>query len=298
MGDLQQAAASLARLIGVADLPGPAEPAAGGSPPVRDPRARPGRPPAPLAVELRGVGFEYVPGHPALDGIDLTVRAGERVAIVGPSGAGKSTLAKLLAGIHRPTRGEIRIGAHGIGDFDSPVAAGLVALVTQEVHTFAGRLDEDLRLARPGAAKRDLWHALDLVGAKRWVKALDEGLRTVVGEGGQRLTPTRAQQLALARLALADPPVAVLDEATAEAGTAGARVLEDALDAVAEGRTTIVVAHRLTQAVAADRVVVLDRGRVVETGPHDQLVAAGGRYAALWTAWSNARLVLTGETPQ
>ena len=108
--------------------------------------------------------------------------------------------------------------------------------------------------------------ALELVGAKRWVKRLDEGLKTSVGEGGHRLTPTQAQQLALARLILADPPVAVLDEATAEAGSAGAGVLEPALDAVADGRTTIVVAHRLTQALAADRIVVLDHGRVVETG--------------------------------
>ena len=307
MDDLQRAAASLARLVGVADLPAPATATAGPAP---DPRPMKHRRPVPTSVEIDGVSFEYVPGHPVLDGVSVTIRPGERVAIVGSSGAGKSTLAKLVAGIHPPTRGRIRIGGCDLADLGSPVPTGAVALVTQEVHTFAGRLANDLRLARAGATRKELRRALDLVGARQWVKRLGDGLDTVVGEGGHRLTPTQAQQLALARLALADPPVAVLDEATAEAGSAGARVLEQALDRVAEGRTTIVVAHRLTQAMAADRVVVLDRGRVVETGTHTELVAAGGRYAALWAAWSTARtpdgrppsgrdqLLLTGEGPQ
>ena len=306
--DLQRAAASLARLVGVANLPAPAS--APILAPDPDDRPRMGRRPVPTSLEIDAVGFEYVAGHPVLDGITLTIRPGERVAIVGSSGAGKSTLAKLLAGIHPPTRGRIRIGGCDLADLGSPVATGAVALVTQEVHTFAGRLANDLRLAHPRATRKELWRALDLVGARRWVKRLDDGLDTVVGEGGHRLTPTQAQQLALARLALADPPVAVLDEATAEAGSAGARVLEKALDRVAEGRTTIVVAHRLTQAMAADRVVVLDRGRVVGTGTHEELVATGGRYAALWAAWSTVRpsngrspsgqdqLLLTGEGPQ
>ena len=306
--DLQRAAASLARLVGVADLP---IAGAGGSLAAHAAdRARTGRRPAPTLVEIDGVSFEYVPGHPVLDGVTLTILPGERVAIVGPSGAGKSTLAKLVAGIHAPTRGRIRIGGCDLDDLGSPVASGVVALVTQEVHTFAGRLADDLRLARPGATRKELRAALDFVGARRWVKRLDDGLDTIIGDGGHRLTPTQAQQLALARLALVDPPVAVLDEATATAGSAGARVLEEALDRVAERRTTIVVAHRLTQAMAADRVVVLDRGRVVETGTHETLVAAGGRYAALWTAWSIDRssdgrrpsshdqLLLTGEGPQ
>lgn len=287
--DISRAAVSLARLVGVTELRAPAGDSAAPRPA--------GRRPAPPAVELAGVGFEYVPGRPVLDGIDLTVAPGERIAVVGASGAGKSTLAKLLAGIHEPTAGRIRIGGSDLEDLGSPVAAGLLALVTQEVHTFAGRLADDLRLARAGATKKELWAALDLAGARVWVKGLDDGLKTIVGEGGHPLTASQAQQLALARLALADPPVAVFDEATAEAGSAGARVLERALDRIARGRTAIVIAHRLTQAVAADRVVVLHHGRVVETGTHEQLVALGGRYAALWTAWSTPRphLLLTGK---
>jgi ATP-binding cassette subfamily C protein len=293
IGNVQQAAASLARLVGVADLPSPT-----GGDQHRSPNGRR----APSSVEIEGVGFEYVAGHPVLGGIDLTIRPGERVAIVGPSGAGKSTLAKLLAGIHHPTTGRIRIGGRDLGDVGAPVSSGMLALVTQEVHPFAGRLADDLRLARPDATRKELRRALDLVGARGWVKGLNDGLDTVIGDGGVRLSALRAQQLALARLALADPPVAVFDEATAEAGSAGARVLERALDAVAEGRTAIVVAHRLTQAVTADRVVVLDRGRVVETGTHAALVAAGGHYAALWAAWSAVRQetqpLLTGDRPQ
>jgi len=164
-----------------------------------------------------------------------------------------------------------------------------VTLVSQEVHVFAGRLADDLRLARPDAADDDVRAALSLVGAWPWVEALEDGLDTVVGDGGHQLGPTEAQQLALARLVLVDPAVAVLDEATAEAGSAGARVLEASADAAIAGRTALVVAHRLTQAVAADRIVVLDAGRVVEEGSHDELLASGGAYASLWAAWSLAR---------
>jgi ATP-binding cassette subfamily C protein len=127
--------------------------------------------------------------------------------------------------------------------------------------------------------------ALKTVGAADWVNALTDGVRTVVGEGGHELTAAQAQQLALARLVLADPAVAVLDEATAEAGSAGARDLEASAEAATRGRTTLIVAHRLTQAATADRVVVLEHGRIVEEGPHSALVDAGGRYAQLWSAW-------------
>ncbi|MFT7836163.1 ABC transporter ATP-binding protein [Saccharothrix sp. BKS2] len=268
--DVQAAGASLARLVGVTDEPVP----------TAEGRVRP----ADASVRLTGVGHSYVDGHPALADVDLELGAGERVALVGASGAGKTTLAKLIAGVHRPTTGDIALGGVELAS-----AVRSVALITQEVHVFAGPLADDLRLARPDASDEDLLAALDRVGALGWVRALPSGTATVVGEGGHRLTVAQAQQLALARLVLADPPVAILDEATADAGSAGARELEEAAARALDGRTGLLVAHRLTQAATADRVVVVEAGRVVESGTHERLLAAGGRYAALWAAWSGTR---------
>ncbi|WP_199430966.1 ABC transporter ATP-binding protein [Qaidamihabitans albus] len=274
--DALAATASLARLVGVADLPGEREPE---------------RPAAPVdsSVKAAAVGHAYVPGHDVLRDVDLEISGAERVALVGASGAGKTTLAKLIAGIHRPARGSIVLGGVGLDELGPAGTRRTVALISQEVHVFAGTLADDLRLSSPEATDAELRAALDRVGALHWVDALPTGLSTVVGEGAHRLTVTQAQQLALVRLVLADPPIAILDEATAEAGSAGARVLEVAAGRALEGRTGLVVAHRLTQAAAADRVVVLDAGRVVETGTHEELVARGGRYATLWAAWSDTR---------
>ncbi|ONI80291.1 multidrug ABC transporter permease [Saccharothrix sp. ALI-22-I] len=268
--DAQAATASLSRLVGVTDGPMPSV----------EGRVRP----VDTTIKLAGVGYSYVDGHPVLRDIDLELGAGERVALVGASGAGKTTLAKLIAGVHEPTSGSITLGGVELG-----LAARSVALITQEVHVFAGPLVDDLRLARPDASDEDITAALARVGALGWASALPSGLDTVVGEGGHRLTVAQAQQLALARLVLADPPVAILDEATADAGSAGARELEEAAARALDGRTGLLVAHRLTQAATADRVVVLEAGRVVESGTHEQLLAAGGRYATLWAAWSGTR---------
>ncbi|WP_127499603.1 ABC transporter ATP-binding protein [Actinoplanes solisilvae] len=262
--DAQAAASGLDRLVGVADLDPPAhEPAT-----VVD---------GPAAIEVRDLDFAYRPDRPVLRGINLTVARGERVAVVGATGAGKTSLAKVIAGVHEPTAGTVT------------VPAGEAVLITQEVHVFAGPLADDLRLARPSATDDEVRAALTAVDALGWVTQLPEGLDTEVGEGGHTLTAAQAQQVAFARLMLADPPVAILDEATAEAGSAGARILERAAATALSGRTAVIVAHRLTQAVAADRVVVLENGRIVQMGAHPDLVATPGLYATLWQAWSDSR---------
>jgi ATP-binding cassette subfamily C protein len=271
--DVQSAGTSLARMAGVAAMPLPEPPA--------DAMV-----PADGGVEVLGVGHRYDGGPPVLRDVTLRVAPGERVALVGGSGAGKTTLASVVAGLLTPAEGAVRLGGAPLDRLHPDALRRHLALVSQDTHVFAGTLADNVRLAVPDAGEDRVRAALAAVDALSWAAALPEGLDTVVGEGGLRLTAFQAQHLALARVVLADPAVVVLDEAGAEAGSAGARVLERAAVAATRGRTALVVAHRLPQAVEADRIVVLDAGRVVESGTHADLVARGGRYADLWNAWS------------
>jgi ATP-binding cassette subfamily C protein len=236
-------------------------------------------------IAVRGARFAYSAGHDVLHGIDLELRPGERLAIVGPSGAGKSTLARLLAGTEAPTGGTVTLGGVPVADIDPARRRQLIALVTQEHHVFIGTLRDNLSFAAPDASDGDMLGALVAVGAQ-WYAALPDGLDTPLGDGAaHQLGPADAQQLALARIVLADPHTLILDEATAALDPTTARRTERALAAVLGGRTVIAIAHRLNTARDADRVAVLADGRITELGTHDELVDAGGAYAALWRSW-------------
>ncbi|WP_106506419.1 ABC transporter ATP-binding protein [Brachybacterium timonense] len=278
LDDVQSAGASLARMVGVIDS--------------IDPAASPGSErPADASIRLEGVSHAYTVSEDGtertvLRPIDLEIDPGETISLVGASGAGKSTLASIIAGTLVPRHGRVLHGGADLTHADLEAVREHASIVSQDVHVFRGPLREDLALARPDATDEELWHALRIVEADAWVENLPHGLDTEVGEKGERLTAERSQQLALARVVLQDPAVLVMDEATADEGSSGARVLERAAIEVARGRTTVIVAHRLSQAKEADRILVMEDGAVVEQGTHRQLVDRGGVYARLWEAWS------------
>ena len=270
--ELQTGQASLSRLLGVHEVP----------PDVSDDSALPQG----EDLDVDDVYFGYREGRDVLRGIDLAVPSGQRLAVVGPSGAGKSTLGRLLAGVHSPRSGSVEIGGASLSSMPIERVRQHVALVTQEHHVFVGSLRDNLLLAWPQATDDEVWGALDAVDAGGWARDLDEGLDTAVGAGAAvRLSPSQAQQVALARLVLADPHTLVLDEATSLLDPRAARHLESSLSAVLEGRTVVAIAHRLHTAHDADRIIVVEDGRVSEAGSHDELVAAEGAYAALWRSW-------------
>ena len=275
--DLQVAAAAARRILGVQSV------VTDESPKVHEvPRGR--------DIDVSGVRFSYTADREVLHGIDLRVPRGERLAIVGPSGAGKSTLGRLLAGIAAPSSGSVRIGGQDVSALADDILRGEVLLLTQEHHVFSGTLRENLALPerRSGGDWTDdeLTSALASAGASEWVASLPDGLDTKLGSGEYPVPAAIAQQLALARVVLADPHTLVLDEATSLLDTGSARELERSLNSVLEGRTVIAIAHRLHTAAAADRVAVVEGGRITELGAHDDLLSAGGSYARLVAAAS------------
>ncbi|MGR4879854.1 ABC transporter ATP-binding protein [Streptomyces sp. LARHCF249] len=283
LDELQVGDASLARLIGVEAETGPASDS--------------GRRPEGERLAAEGIAYAYRAGHDVIEDVSLSVGAGERIAIVGPSGAGKSTLGRILAGIHEPRTGSVTLGGVPVHELPLEELRRHVALVTQEHHVFLGTVRENVALAAPDATDKQVTAALAAVAAEDWVRALPNGLDTELGTDENPVSPGQAQQLALARLVLADPHTLVLDEATSLLDPRAARDLERSLAGVLRGRTVIAIAHRLHTAHDADRVVVMESGRITEQGAHDELVSAGGAYAGLWESWHGRGPSASSKSP-
>lgn len=268
--ELQGRLVAFARVLGVSEAATGDEPAA--------------VEPAGSALELRDVGFAYREGRDVLHGVDLSTRPGERLAIVGPSGAGKTTIARILAGIDAPDRGEALVGGVALSRLPLAQRRREVVLVAQESHVFVSSIADNVRMGREDASAHEVRAALETVGAD-WIDELPDGADTIVGPGGHELSGAQEQQIALARIVLADPHTLILDEATSLMDPTAARALESALAATLAGRTVVAIAHRLHTAFDADRVAVVEHGRVVEIGTHEELLARGGAYGSLWRTW-------------
>jgi ABC-type multidrug transport system fused ATPase/permease subunit len=270
---LQVGIASTCRLLGIAAVPQDREPGDE----------------LPLGNQLvgRNLRFAYRDDHDVLHGIDLALHPGERLAIVGPSGSGKSTLGRLMSGINKPRTGSVTVGGVELTALPLQVLRTEVALVTQEHHVFVGTVRDNIILARESSPDEVVIEALRTVDAWDWVERLPQQLGTMLGSGHQKLTPAQAQQIALARLVVADPHTLVLDEATSLIDPRTARHLEGSMAALLQDRTLVAIAHRLHTAHDADRIAVVIDGRIAELGSHQVLVAADGEYARLWRAWTS-----------
>lgn len=265
---LQLATASLARIVGVTDVD------VSGTSGISDEVDREGARTTSTALDsarLDHVTFAYAEGPDVLEDVTLTIAPGEHLAVVGTSGAGKTTVAALLAGIHTPDAGTV-------------TAPDDTTLISQETHIFAATLRENLVLAAPGADDEQIRQAVTATGAEDLLDQMPQGLDTDLGPRGMPVTAAQSQHIALVRLLLADPALAILDEATAEAGSAHAHLLDHAAAAALAGRTGVVIAHRLSQAASCDRILVMEAGQVIEDGTHKELLSAGGQYSRLWTA--------------
>jgi ATP-binding cassette, subfamily B, bacterial len=242
-------------------------------------------PPIEGAITFDGVTFGYDPAVPVVRDIDLRIVAGETVAFVGETGAGKSTLAKLITRFYDPTAGRVLIDGHDIRHVTLDSLRRQLGVVPQEPFLFAGSLRYNIAFACPDASDEEIWEAVRAVGLADVVERMPEGLDTVVHERGQSLSSGERQLIALARAFLAHPRVLVLDEATSNLDLLSETKIEAALDVLLAARTAVLIAHRLTTAMKADRIVVVDDGRIAEVGSHDELVQRGGRYAAMYATW-------------
>ena len=256
----------------------------------------PSTPEAPAAQELPPIDgeivfdhvtFGYDPARPVVRDIDLRIRAGETVAFVGQTGAGKSTLAKLITRFYDPTEGRVLIDGHDIAEVTLDSLRRQLGVVPQEPFLFAGSLRYNIAFARPDSTDDEVWEAVNAVGLAEVVERMPDGLDTVVHERGQSLSSGERQLIALARAFLAHPRVLVLDEATSNLDLLSETKIEAALDVLLAQRTAVLIAHRLTTAMKANRIVVIDDGRVLESGSHDELVAEGGRYADMYATWTS-----------
>lgn len=272
---VQSAGAALNKLFGLLDTP-------------VDVAERPGAIDLPARgdITVEGVDFAYAPGSPVLTDVTLRIPSGERLALVGPTGAGKSTLAKLIARLYDPTAGAVRYAGIDLRDATLRSLRQRVVVVPQEGFLFNGTILENVRLARADATDEEVLAALDAIGVKERFASLPEGLATEVRERGSRLSAGEKQLVSLARAALADPAVLVLDEATSSLDPGTEVVVEEAMARLMEGRTVIVIAHRLSTAERADVVGVVAEGQLLELGTHAELLERGDRYADLFATWS------------
>jgi ATP-binding cassette, subfamily B, bacterial len=274
LGDFRQGLAALAKIVGLLEAPNAIVE-----------RPNPVELPREGVLALEGVTFGYDSKRPVVRDVSLRLEPGEHVALVGATGAGKSTLAKLLTRQYDPQQGTIALGSVDLRDASLDSLHGRIVMLPQEGHLFSGTIADNIRIAHPEATEDEVRAALQRIGALDRFASLPDGLATDVQTRGLRLSAGERQLVGIARVALADPAVIVLDEATSSLDPGTEMLVERALAAVAEGKTVVTIAHRLSTAERADRVVVTEHGRVVEVASHDELVEQGDRYARLWASW-------------
>lgn len=277
---VQGASAALNKIFGLLEVePDVAEPEV----PAALPQRVQGR------IALQDVEFAYKPGQPVLRDVDIVIEPGQHVVLVGPTGAGKSTLAKLMTRFYDPTEGHVLLDGHDLRDISSEELRRHLTMVPQEGFLFSGTIRENILFGRPWATPEEVEHACRTLGIHAFVLSLPEGYDTYVSFRGSRLSAGQKQLVSIARAFLADPPVLILDEATSSLDPATEGMVEEALRKLLRGRTSVVIAHRLSTAEHADRILVVDAGRIVEDGPHAQLLAVGGYYSALYRQWTQGR---------